>query len=101
MSQIASVLKNKNSIERKNRQRRREELQALRTESAFRAKMHEYLKTIDVILEDDSVTRVIIEIPKNNMARFQKAIYTEEMAQYSIEQIDESSYSIGRRMLNF
>lgn len=101
MSQIISILKNKNRVERRNKQRRMEELQELKLDAAFRSRLHEDMKVLDVIFGDESVEKVIVEVPKSHISRFQKAIYTEEMAQYSVKQIDESHYAISRKMVNF
>ena len=82
MSKLWRVLKDKNKVERRDKQRKREEL-------------------VDLILSDDSVDKVVIEVPKNNTTKFMRAIYGEEMTQYNIIQIDESHFSIGLRLVNF
>lgn len=101
MSRILSVLKNKNSIEKRDKQRRREELNNLRTEAAFRARLHDDMKIIDLILSDEAVDHVIIEVPKASTTKFMRAIYGEEMAQYNIIQLNEQRFEIGRKMVNF
>lgn len=101
MSKIMTVIRNKNKIERVEKQRRREELNNLRSEAIYRARLHEDLKLIDAILSDEEVDKVIVEIPQQYMAKFLRAIYGEDMAEYSIEQLDSQTFAIGRRIINF
>ena len=46
MSQIMTVLKNRNKVERRKRQRRQEELQNIKVEATFRSKLYENSKLI-------------------------------------------------------
>lgn len=101
MSQIMTVLKNRNKVERRERQRRQEELQNIKVEATFRSKLYENSKLIDIILSDDSVESVIIKVPKEYITKFMRAMYGEEMAQYSIEQLDEQRFEFKRKLINF
>lgn len=88
MSRISEVLKNKNRVERSQRARRKEELNYLKTSSAFKARLYDELKNIDIILNSDEVDAVIIEIPDKFISRFGEAIYSEDLAEYDIQQVE-------------
>ena len=101
MSRISSVLKNKNKVERLEKQRRENELTRLKLETAYTAKLNEELRVLDTILTDTEVDKVIIEIPKDLLTMFTRAIYREEMTQYNIIQTGEYTFEIGRKIINF
>ena len=87
MSRTSEVLKNKNRVEKTQRARRKEELNSLRTASAFKARLYDELKKIDLLLDSDEVDAVVITIPENFLAKFGEAIYSEDLAEYDIQQV--------------
>ncbi len=101
MSEILSVLKNKNNIEKKERKSREEKVRSLRAEVMFRAKLYEDMKLIDIILTDEEVSEVIIEVPIKYNTQFMKAIFMEEMAAFDISQVDGLLYKVKRKIINF
>lgn len=101
MSRTLNVIKNKNKREREARLKNRQNLEAIKTEAAFRAKLHDDMKCIDVMLQDEEVDTVCVEIPKQHLSNFMRVIYSEEMAQYSINQIDTDKFEIGRKVITF
>lgn len=88
MSRISEVLKNRNRVEKTQRARRKEELNSLKVSSAFKARLYDELKNIDVILDSDEVESVVIEIPDQFLAKFGEAIYSEDLAEYDIQQVE-------------
>lgn len=90
MSRVSEVLKNKNRVERTQKARRKEELNSLRIRSAFKARLYEELKKIDVLLDSDEVESVVISIPEAFMSQFGEAIYSEDLAEYDIQQLEGS-----------
>lgn len=101
MLKFVEAIKNKNSLERKYRLRKREELTNLKIESAYKAKLYDELKLIEALLNDDRVESVVIQVPKQHITKFTRAIYSEELMQYSIMQLDEYTFEIGRKIVNF
>jgi hypothetical protein len=95
------ALRKKNVIEHKYNLKRREELNTLRVESAYRAKLYDEIKVIELLLNDDNVKSVVIEVPKQHITKFLRAIYGEEFMQYNITQLDEYTFEIGRKIVNF
>lgn len=96
-----SVIRNKNKREKEARARKRQDLAAIQAETAFKAKLHDDMKYIDVMLQDEEVDKVCIVIPKKYLSNFLKSIYSEEMAQYSINQLDTDKFEIGRKIITF
>ena len=101
MSMISSVLKNKNKVERLEKQRRENDLTRLKLETAYTAKLNDEFRVLDMILSDPEVDKVVIEIPEEVLTMFTRAIYREEMTQYNIIQIGERTFEIGRKIINF
>ena len=97
----SDIIKNKNKRARESRNRREQELRDMRVESAYRYSLHDSMKLIDLMLDDDSVRAVEVQIPKKHLSQFLKAIYFEEMADYTIVQLDADKFSIGRKVINF
>lgn len=87
MSRTSEVLKNRNRVEKTQRARRKEELNSLRVASAFKARLYDELKKIDILLDSDEVESVIITIPQSFLAKFGEAIYSEDLAEYDIQQV--------------
>lgn len=88
MSRVQEVLKNKNRVERTQRARRKEELNSLRVSAAFKARLYDELKRIDILLDSDEIDSVVITIPDVFLAKFGEAIYSEDLAEYDIQQVD-------------
>lgn len=103
MSRIGEVLKNKNRVERANKARRKDELTKLRTRAAFNARLQEELSIVNLMLSDSDVDCVVIEVPEKYIALFSSAIYSEELADYSIAQHGDepNQFEIRPKMLSF
>lgn len=103
MSRIQEVLKNKNRVERTQRARRKDEINSLRISSAFKARLYDELKKIDILLDSDEVSSVIITIPDIFLAKFGEAIYSEDLAEYDIQQVDgvPNKFHVQHRFIQF
>lgn len=101
MSRVTQVLKNKNKREKADKQKKRQDMAAMQLESAYRAKLYDEMRRIDLMLEDENVDTVRIEVPPNYLSQFTKAMYAEEMSEYSISQIDTNIFDVGRKIINF
>lgn len=95
------TLRNKNKVEKLEKQRRDSELTRLKTETAYVAKLNDELRIINAVFSNDDVERVVIEIPKEATTMFTRSIYREEMTQYNIIQVGENRFEIGRKIINF
>lgn len=100
-SRIISVIKNKNKREKLDRQRKRQDMMSLQLESAYKAKLYDSMRIIDVIFEDLETNSVIIEVPDKYTSQFMKAIYSDEMVEYTIVQIEGSKFEIKRKLIEF
>lgn len=98
---IRTVLRNRNRAEKLEKRKREEELDRIKNETKYMAKLNEEMKLIDLVLSDSSVDKIRISIPEKYITMFTRSIYREEMSQYSIIQVDEMSFDIGRRLVNF
>lgn len=103
MSRISQVIKNKNKIEKSRKARRRNEMISLRDRSAFKAKLYDELKHIDVIFEDSDIDAILITVPDRALAQFNTAIYSEDLAGYDIEQVENqpNQFYIRRKYIVF
>lgn len=101
MSKIIQVIKNKNKREKLDRQRKKQDMAYMQLESAYKAKLYDSLDIINLLLGDMEVAKVIIEVPSKYLSQFMKAIYSEEMSEYSILQLDSNKFEIGRKIINF
>lgn len=87
MSQISEVLKNKNKVEKAQKERRKQNMMELRNNSAFKASLHDELRRIGAILNDEDVDAVVITVPDDQIARFTGAIF-DEITDFDISQVD-------------
>ena len=88
MSRLREVIKNKNKVERLRRNRRRDEITKLKMQTAFKARLYDELKHIDIILDDESIDSVIIEVPANMQSAFGEALYSADLSDYEIFQVE-------------
>ena len=91
MSRVSEVLKNKNRVEKAHRLRRREEMDKLKASSAYRAALNDELKHISVLLNSGQVEGVIIQIPEKMLSKFTATIYSEEMTEFDITQVEDEA----------
>lgn len=102
LERTMSVLRNKNKREKEDRNRRKQELMSVQNEAAFKAKLYDDLKKdIDIVLKDNQVKSVIVSIPTKHLGSFMKAIYSEEMLQYNVEQTEENKFEISKKTIRF
>lgn len=103
LNRTREVIKNKNKVEKALKARRKNEMISLRSKSAFKAKLYNELKHIEVILQDTDVDAVIITVPDRLMSMFSTAIYSEDLASYDIAQVDGESnkFFIRRKFISF
>lgn len=101
MSKVIQVIKNKNKREKLDKQRKRQDMASMQLESAYKAKLYDSMGVINLILGDMNVNTVIIDVPSKYLSQFMKAIYSEEMSEYSITQLDSNKFEIGRKLINF
>ena len=103
MSRTIDVIRNKNKIEKSKRERSKKEMDLLRTKTAFKARLYDELKHIDVILEDDNIQSIVIEIPDKSLPVFMESLYSEELANYDIEQDEKSPnrFRISKKLIAF
>lgn len=103
MSRISEVIQNKNKVEKLRRTRRKDDMDTLRQESAFKAKLYEDMKRVAYLLEQDEVESVTIEIPSIYQIQFSNAIYSADLAEYNIEQAEGKAnvFYIRRKFIAF
>lgn len=103
MSRVSEVLKNKNRVERTQRARRKEELASLQVSAAFKAKLYDELKKIDILLGSEEIESIIISVPDEFLAKFGESIYSEDLAEYSIQQVEgvPNKFYVRHRYIQF
>lgn len=103
MSKIREVLKNKNRVEKAQRARRKEEINSLQSISTFRASLYDELKKVDILLEHKEIDAIMITVPNEFLAKFGEAVYSEDLAAYDIEQVEDSAnqFYIRQKVIQF
>jgi len=103
MSRTMDVIRNKNKVEKARRKRQINEIHKLRSQSAFKANLHDALKHIEVVLEDKNVKAVLVTVPDNMYYQFSEAIYSEDLAGYDIRQSEKEAnqFFISRKIVEF
>lgn len=102
-SRTREVLKNKNKVEKALKARRKNEMISLRMKSAFKAKLYNELKHVEVILQDEDIDAVLVTVPDKLMSMFSTAIYSEDLASYEVTQVEGESneFFIRRKFISF
>lgn len=103
MSRLVEVLKNKNKVEKAGRVRRKNEITRLRAQTAFKARLYDELRHIDIILEDKDVEAVIITVPDEMQAYFSEALYSDDLVGYKLEQLAGASnkFRVEKKFISF
>ncbi len=101
MSRVSEVIKNKNKTEKDRRNRRKSEISRLRIQTAYKAKLYDELKRVDIILEDKDVEAVVVKIPDRVLAHFTNALYSEDLIGYSVTQVEgkPNEFEIRRKFI--
>lgn len=85
------VIKNRNRVEKELKARRKSEIAYLKNKSAFKAKLYDELKHLEVILQDKDIEAVGITVPDRFLTLFSNAIYDEDLAGYDVVQVEGES----------
>lgn len=101
MSRLGDVIKSKNRLAKTAKRRRQEEISNMRTLSMYKVRLINDLKIVQMMFDDDDVESVKIKIPKSQLSYFLKVIYSEELGEYTISQLDENTFEVSRREVNF
>lgn len=103
MSRTSEVLKNRNKVEKARKARRKNEMQLLKNRSAFKAKLYDELKHVEVMLKDADIDGVIVTVPDKSLAQFTTSIYSEDLAGYDIQQVpgQANQFCIRRKFIVF
>lgn len=103
MSRTSEVIKNKNKVEKARKARRQNEIINLKTKSAFKARLYDELRHLEIVLQDNDIDAVVITVPDKALSMFTTAIYSEDLAGYNIEQVEDQSnkFYIRRKFISF
>jgi hypothetical protein len=89
MSRTSDVIKNKNKIEKARRLRRKDEMQLLKNQSAFKARLYDEMKKVDMLLNDEDVDAVVVTVPDRSLSQFSRAIYSDDLVGYEVTQVPD------------
>lgn len=101
MSQLINTLKQKNKVEKTRKKYRNEELAKLRRQTAFKARLYDELKKVDILLDDENINGLIIEVPEKVQSLFTEALYSEDLIGYEIKQLKVNTYLIKKKIILF
>lgn len=98
-----SVINNRNKAERTRNKFREDEMQILNSQAVFKARLSDDLKDVDTILSDTNIKNVIVEVPDDRMAEFVRCIYTEDLADYVVQQYKDepNKFTISKKIIVF
>ena len=91
MSRIVSTIKNKNIIEKTQRARRKEELKGYKDKASYKASLRDELDRVSALLDISDLNGIVIKIPQKMLPKFSEAIYSEELTEYEVTQIEGKS----------
>ena len=103
MSRTSEVIKNRNKVEKSRKARRKNEMKSLRDKSAFKAKLYDELKHVEVMLKDSDIDAVIVNVPDKVLSQFTASIYSDELSGYDIQQVEDqpNQFCIRRKFVVF
>ena len=103
MSRIVEVIRNKNRVERNKKIRQRQEMESMKSEALFRARIHDEFNRIGVLLDSDEIDSVIIEVGGKNIGKFGGAIYSTDLTEFDIEQVhnEPNKFIIRKKFITF
>lgn len=102
-NRTAQVIQNRNKAEKKRKKLREDEMQILNSQTAFKARLADDLKDIDFILSDPKISSVIVQVPDDKIAEFARSIYTEDLADYDVQQYENQAdmFKISKKLITF
>lgn len=103
LGRTINVVRNKHKVDKALQARRKNELLNLKQQSAYKARLYDELKHVEVMLQDPDVDAVIVEIPPKMLPQFSAAIYAEDLASYDVRQVDDQAnkFYIRRKFVVF
>lgn len=103
LERTREVYRNKNKLDKALKARRKNEMLNLKNKSAFKAKLYDELKHIEIILQDPSIEAVQVTVPDKVLSQFSTAIYSEDLASYDVTQVEGESnmFLIKRKFVAF
>jgi hypothetical protein len=98
MSRIAEVIKNKNRLDKMQKEHRKNEIYLLRSKQEFKSRLYLQIEEIEKLLDKQDVRGVVINVKDKDLANFNEAIFSSEMNSFIVEQVkSESNKFIVRR----
>jgi len=97
--QLHNVIKTKNRVQREQKQRRRNEINELREDMIFRAKLQNDLKLVSLILSDPNVESIDVETSNKDVTNFDSAMYNSEMSEYNVIK-NGNQYNLSSREID-
>lgn len=103
MSKIIEVIKDKNRIERLRVRKHREELDKLKSNAVFRANLKSNMRKVELLLNNSEVDSIIIEVLDNYLGQFGEAIYSDDLSDYDIKQVENepNKFYIKKKYIQF
>lgn len=98
MSRLGYVIREKGRLEKQEAERRKREMQDIRQETAYKARLEDDMGVVKVMLSDPRVSEVRVEVPERYATQFMKAAYSDEMAEYTVV-IDGNMATIRRKII--
>lgn len=103
LGRTLNVIHNKHKVDKALQARRKNELLNLKQQSAYKARLYDELKHVEVMLQDSDIEAIIIEVPQKMLPQFSASIYAEDLASYDIQQMENQAnkFYIRRKFVAF
>lgn len=102
LKQTRAVLRQRKKIEKAARVRRTNELSALKRKTEYRARLFDELRHVEALLQDNDVDSVIITVSDKMLSQFTESLYSDELANYEITQLENepNKFRLRERQIN-
>jgi hypothetical protein len=102
LKQTRAVLRQRKKIEKAARARRTNELSTLKRKTEYRARLFDELRHVEILLQFPEINSVIISVNDNMLSAFTESIYSDELANYEITQLENepNKFKIRERQIN-
>ena len=82
-------------------ERRKGDVAKLKEQTQFKAALYNKMKAVSTLLDDDDISCVKIEVPDKLLSYFTASMYSEDLAEYNIEQGESANeFFIKRKYVN-
>lgn len=88
---VKTVLRDSKRVEKERKRIRKEEMARLKYKAAYKARLQDDLRYVNMLLDCNNVDRVEITVPDKMLTQFTSAIYDEDLIEYDVRQQSQAN----------